>query len=209
VNKLVNEILKTIYSNILSGKKIILSHYLNAKIRIVLEAIMSTGRETVIYDPRNILLRHYTEKIPDNIPVINKCVEIPENYHLVALEIQIPLKKLFNRRNNTLITLTPGNYYFKTPREYVKIIISKVGENEYLLKFIDTGEKYRLRIDSEGVSIVEKPEGLIGEAYILLKNSMIEYGELTVKDAILIFRKELGIDRVEARKILSELVAFS
>jgi hypothetical protein len=206
VDKLVDEILKTIYSNMLSGRKAIISHYLNAKIKIILEAIRSTGWKTIIYDPRNILIRHYTEKIPDNIPVINKYVEIPENYHLVALEIQIPLKKLFSRRNNTLITLTPGNYYFKTPREYVKIIIDKVGGEEYLLKFIDTGEKYRLRISSGGVSIVEKPEGLVGEAYILLKNSMIEYGELTVKDAVLILRKELGIDRVEARRILSELV---
>ncbi len=201
-----DEILKTIYSNILSGKKIILSHYLNAKIKIVLEAIRSTRWKTIIYDPRNILARHYTDEIPDNVPVINKYIEIPENYHLVALEIQIPLKKLFSRRNNTLITLTPGNYYFKTPREYMKIIIDKIGENEYLLKFIDTGEKYRLRINSKEVSIVDKPEGLIGDAYILLKNSMIEYGELTVKDAVLILRRELGIDNVKARRILSELV---
>ncbi|ABN70252.1 hypothetical protein Smar_1157 [Staphylothermus marinus F1] len=195
-----------IYEKLLTNKKALISHYMNAKIILVLNAVkhVSRNKKILLIDPGNILREEYLVDIPENIIITYKFLEPPHDTVVIVFEPEIlPYR---SKIENVLITLTPGNYSFKIPREYTKIFLKQIQHNIYELLFTGSNERYRVRIEGNKVFLVEKPSGILGKAYEILRESMIEYGELTVKDATIILTKELGVNKVEARKILSELV---
>ncbi|ADI32407.1 hypothetical protein [Staphylothermus hellenicus] len=195
-----------IYEKLLTNKKALISHYMNAKIILVLNAVkhVSRNKKILLVDPGDILGEKYLVDIPENIIITYKFLEPPRDMVVVVFEPEILPYKL--NIENILITLTPGNYSFKIPRSYTKIFLKQIQHSIYELLFTDNNERYRVRIGENKVFLVEKPPGILGRAYEILRESMIEYGELTVKDAAIILSKELGVNKVEARKILSELV---
>lgn len=197
---------REIYEKLLTGRKALISHYMNAKMILVINAVkhVSRHKKVLIVDPGNNLREEYLDNISENIIITYKYLEPPHDVSVVMLEPEIPPYGL--RAENILITLTPGNYRFRIPYRFEKVFLKQAYYNTYELIFTNINERHRFRIKGHRILSVEKPPGLLGAAYDILKKSMIEYGELTVKDATNILVKELGIDKREARKILSELI---
>ncbi len=196
-----------LYQKLVNGKKAIISHYLNPKMILIVKLANKLRRKNekiIIVDPRNIIQTRYAHLLLDDIILTNKPPRETKVNTLFIIEPEYlnPYKIM---AENIILTLTPGNYRFKVPREYEKIILVKT-QDTYMLYFKDTNEKYRFKIVNNQIKTIIKPPGIIGEAYDLLKKSMIEYGEITVKDATIILVKELGISKEEARKILSKLI---
>jgi len=126
--------------------------------------------------------------------------------NLINLLVFYPrrIRKLLQCRASSLIIL--HRYTGIQIPGFAKYVVKRVpGTSEYILKSLDTNYTVRFEFTSNGIKEVNQPAGLKGEAYRILKNALSTYGEITIKDAVLILSKELGVDRKTARSILLEL----
>lgn len=197
--------LNYILQRISSGRKILLSHYLTPKLLLVIKSINYINKETIVFDEKQYLIKtNLIEKLRNNTLVSNKLITPPEKYRVIYIEPSRFPWKISNK--DILVTLTPGTYRFKIPTYYEKIYLNKLGENLYELYIRETLERFRIRIGKNKLLYEEKPYGLLGEAYEILRKTLLEYGELRVKDALNILVFELGISKEKAREILSKLV---
>lgn len=160
----------------------------------------------VVFDEKDYLNKtSLINNIRSDIVVSNNIqINPPGNYRLIYIEPSIFPWKISNK--NVLVTLTPGNYRFRIPKYYSKIYLNKISEDVFTLQLPNTMEKYRFRILNNKVEYVEKPIGIYGKAYVIIRDAVIEYGELSIRDAVNIIVKELGVTKDNARKILSKLV---
>lgn len=92
-------------------------------------------------------------------------------------------------------------------RHYKAHAVRWIHGDEYV--FETRSEGYSERFAFTGASIEPGPRlgALEARALELLKKSMLEYGELTTKDALFLISRELGVEKEEARRVLSRLVA--
>ncbi len=189
-----------------NGRWILRSHYMNAKIAIVLNIAFykSVKGRVLIIDWENnltpIIERIEVRGKPENILITGETPrDMGDAENILVLEPRKTPLDIHNR--NILITTTPGRKIW-IPRIYRKAYITRYDE-EYKLR---TGEEeYRFRLNGINIIEIDKPPGRLGEAYSLLRESILEYGELRVRDVVFILSKNLGISRDEARRILSEL----
>lgn len=82
--------------------------------------------------------------------------------------------------------------------------LTHVCDQEYLLK--SGFSKVRIVISPKYIGVSRELNGKTAKALDLLRRSIVDYGELTIKDAIEILAYNLGIKKDEARKILGLLV---
>ncbi len=189
-----------------TGRKALISHYLNPKLILVLHVIKSSDGPVLVIDENKYLVNTgLIEYVQDNALVsIDKGTRIPRNHRLVLIEPKKFPWRIFNK--NILITLTPRNYRFKIPSFYGRIYLNRIGDHGYELFIKDTMEKYRFNLNGLEIVFEDKPHGVLGRAYEVLKKAFIEYGELYVRDAVSIISRELGVSRDNARELLSKLV---
>lgn len=105
---------------------------------------------------------------------------------------------------NVIVFTTPISR-LRFPRIFERAIISKA-ENDYIYFNKRKLLKIRFRILDDDLVIIDKPYGTVGKAYELLKDSMMTYGDLSLRDAMFILTNELKIDKTDARRILDQLV---
>jgi len=200
-----NTLYKYIIKELIRGYKILLSHYINPKLVIITNIARYKRDYLLIIDEKQLLSKtRLIDYIPDKILLANKTIEGVDVDSIIYIEpTSFPWRE---NRANVLVTLTPGNYNYKPPRYYEKIYLTRINENLYELRFKKTMEKYRFRIKGLKLLFIERPSGLTGKAYDIITHAMIEYGELTIKDTIRLLVSELGIDKEEAKRILSKLL---
>jgi len=84
--------------------------------------------------------------------------------------------------------------------------LKEVGSSLFLLKDRRGGEKMYLEMNQLSISEAQFVEKRINrEGYNILLDSMTEYGELSVADAVVILQGRLKLTRAEARRLLYEL----
>lgn len=190
------------------GRWILISHYMWAKIILALELASRISRRepVVIIDQRNLFTPERLAQLrirgdQEKIIITNKNIAPHGINNLIILEPPVFPWKLYTR--NILVTTTPGSG-LKIPRNYRRAYLKKIHENLYQL--VVGNESFRIVIGSGRIQEKPAPPGSLGKAYNVLREAMLEYGELTVRDAIIILEKEMDITRSEARKILSDLL---
>ena len=187
------------------GRRALISHYLVPKLLLVIKTINHVEEEVIVFDTEHLLEKtQLINQIKDNIVITDTIVNIPRDKHVVFLEPNRLPWRIINR--NILVTLTPGTYKFKLPDYYDRIYLNKLSENLYELYIKDSMERLRFRIMGEEIVFEEKPSGILGKAYELLREALMEYGEIRVRDAINILVHELSVSKEKAREILSKLV---
>ena len=185
------------------GKWVITSHYLVPKILLVHKVIEYKARygNVLVIDPQNQYTRTISmiqvSSLSENIVVAD--TYIPGRYEAIAVIEPETYNEPKNR--NIIVTRTPGSSA-RIPRYYYKASISRAGE-EYIARI--RGEEIRFRIIGGDIVVEPALSPELREAYTLLRNAMMEYGELTVRDAVFILSRELGYTKDEARKILGRL----
>jgi len=194
-----------IYRNMLKGKKMLISHYLNIKLLIITDIVKKNPDLRIIIVDQNRLLEKtgLINNLPqDTIIADNMPLQIPRGVKLIIIE---PENIPWRINNDALITTTPLERR-RIPRYFDKILLDKVGELDYQITFLKTMEKYRFRVKDHEIILIEKPLGVYGEALKLIEDAVIEYGELTIKDAVNMLMNQLGLDKNSARKIIGKLV---
>lgn len=197
---------KIFLENIFNNRKVLISHYLIPKLKLVAYLLNNILSETIIFDENNYLIKTgIIDNISENIIVTsNKLTNPPVEYRLVYIE---PSTFPYKARNRSiLVTLTPGSYRFRIPRYYGRIYLVRASDNTYIIRVMETMEKYRFRIDNNDIVFINKPEGIYSTVYEIIRNAIIEYGELTTRDAVNLITKELSVSRENARKLIAKLV---
>jgi len=207
------EILFNFPWSLLQGKWVISGHDSWSKQLLALYLSLLASREGIVYlvtyQPIRIELidelKDVVEKIgynEDNIIVVHRRrLEKIDNARLIIFyEIPYTPKIDFS---NIIIFTTPGSGVRKY-RDWTRITLKKVDEKEYLLK---TPEGYlRLTISTKYIGLSKPLTGIYLEALNLLRKSIVEYGSLTIRDAIEILAYNLGLKKHKARELLGYLV---
>ncbi|WP_440058918.1 hypothetical protein ACSU1N_03750 [Thermogladius sp. 4427co] len=95
----------------------------------------------------------------------------------------------------------------KSPPSYTRHYLRRVDWGVYSFETPGEGERVVITLDKgvlregSGLTVVEE------KALELVKEAMINYGELKVGDVVFIISRELGVTKERAREILSKLVA--
>ncbi len=190
-----------VLEELLEGKWIIECHeaWLKAAITIHLARHLVEKNETLpVIDYPGILYR-IEASLPENIVLLTQPIQ--DTYRLVMIEPRT-IKTYPVLPENTVILTRPRTIR-RFPRDWCRAKIKRVTGHEYIIQG-DINERIVLLNNLE-IKTVEAPPGIKGEALEILRNAIIDYGEITVKDATIILAHELGIDKGEARKILVEL----
>jgi hypothetical protein len=195
--------LSHIYRKMTWGKWAIISHNMNAKLALLYNYIIRSAstRRIIIVDPWNYtdrIIMSLPQKLQDKIIITgeDKALQAPGNTTIILVEPRFfPFEQA-----NIIATATPGEHH--VPRNYRRIRIRDAGDH-YIVSI--GGEEYRVKI--QGTKITEeKLSGELEQTYELIREAMIEYGELTVRDTVFLVSKSLSIDRNKARRIIQQLV---
>lgn len=142
------------------------------------------------------------DAILDNI-VITNFDEQNETSIQAGLKIFYEPPRLPYCKGNCIVFSTPP-LRIKPHSPWRKVVIKKMHGHEYLLK---TSNSFtRIIISPEYIGVSKEPTGILGRALNLLRNAVIDYGSLTLRDAIDILAYNLGIKRSDARNLLGLLV---
>lgn len=82
----------------------------------------------------------------------------------------------------------------------------QVGLGDYLVD-VEGGEGFYIHIDSEGIGEPRLPAKLV-EAHRIMVRSFRTYGPFRTIDAINVLSREMGLDRAEARRIVTSLASM-
>lgn len=201
-----------LFDQLLKGRRVLVSLYINPKlilVKNVIEKAVNTGRVVLIVDPKALLSKFqlidttrrevsYVEKLElsGDISLFNNVFIIEPNY----------FPKLVGAVN-VLVTTSP-RFSVKRLRGFTKVYLKKIHGSTYLIELTDTMERFRLRITGGFVEALEnKPTGVLGRIYDVLRNGLMEYGELRVKDAVNLLKHELGLTKQQAYMYLRKLAS--
>ncbi|MEM1638834.1 MAG: hypothetical protein QXJ69_01985 [Desulfurococcaceae archaeon] len=191
------------------GRNIVMSYLTNTMFKMLFTIVSNAireKRELVVVDESKYVARYIPLELVESILVVNNIEEACNEENLFSI-VFMPrdLRKLtYCRARDVLVFTKPIRIH--NFREYVKYYLEKVAEgNEYVLKSPTKGVTYRFKISKGKLELIEKPAGILGQAYEIIKNTMSMYGDTTVRDIVVILTKEIGVDKKEARKILVDL----
>ncbi len=107
----------------------------------------------------------------------------------------------------TIITDNKSSRVLHQVRGLLKVFCSRVSQNVFMFKTIL--DKAMLEVSSRGIRDIYSvlPEGL-RKILGLLQEASVEYGPLTVSDAVTIISHSIGVKRNVAHKILIKLIKY-
>ncbi|WP_448577562.1 hypothetical protein [Thermosphaera sp.] len=187
--------------DLMTGWKAVYTHYAGITAKLASLIVKASDKPVGIVDEKNIILPYIPIEDFEAGKVLTGLAKDVGRIIIVEPD-RIPF--LGGRVENVIVFTTPGSR-LRIPRFFEKIYITKAGD-EYVYFNRKSFLKTRFKILGDKLVVIEKPFGMLGQGLEALKNAMLSYGELTVKDAVFILTKQLGIGKNEARKILSQLV---
>lgn len=204
--------LNYLLDQLLRGRRALISPFINAKLSLVknlVERAVAAGRSVLIVDPQGLLARLQLVDLSRKGVFYAESLDFVKNtYPFSNFFILEPhyLPKLHGI-NDVLVT-THVRSMAKLHGFYTRVYLKRLFGSTYLIELADTMERFRLRITGGVVEAVEnKPSGFVGRVYEVLKNSLMEYGELKVKDAVNVLKHELGLTKQQALMYLRKLAS--
>lgn len=198
---------------LLSGRNLVVSRSLNSLLKLVyslVAEISRTSRNVVIVDERGYVARYLPQDFPGDV-VLTLSLEdaCREEHNTVLVVAPRNLSALVKCKSRNLVVFSRASRD-QGLKGFTRFYLRKVpGVNEYLLECFDRGVTTRVGLEPGGLTVIESPPGIQGLAYEALKNALSAFGELTVKDAVLVLSKELGLDKKKARAVLVALAKRS
>jgi len=158
----------------------------------------------------NIAKRYGVVNALDMVKIFNKCIlpldNVKEIPSILVFNIDEQCISSLKRSSSRILFATcskVGNLR-KMLRFRIAYLKHAYGR-EYLLTYLN--ETIRICIEPTGIRLsLQTPRGILGKALNALRDSIMEYGTITTKDAIYVLMGSLKIDKRYARKILQELV---
>jgi len=207
--------------DLLKGCWIILSHSCNAKQLLAAYFSLLLSKYKKVYLIKDKSFRDELLTVLSKNNVVKEAVL--ENIFLIQLDTKILQRNSLignNSGNNVHILLYEPPFVpsfcskncivLKTPPLKKRIKFCKTASlthicgQEYLLK--SEFSKVRIVISPKYIGVARELNGKAAKALDLLRRSIVDYGELTTRDAIEILAYNLGVKKDEARKILGLLV---
>lgn len=196
-------------SELMSGKSSVISPSVNTLLRvtfILIRELLNRGLDVVVVDEKNYFARFTPIDLLDKIRLVEKidevCSEIVDVLIVLLPRNPYIVKKC--RARNVIVlsrSLKPLDKLGFT-RFYLKKL---QGNGEIEVRYYDKGSRFRISISSEKPLVYTKPIGVLGRVYDVLEEALSSYGEISVRDALLILSRELGISRDQARRLLIKL----
>ncbi|QOR94388.1 hypothetical protein IMZ38_07265 [Thermosphaera chiliense] len=187
--------------DLMTGWKVVYTHYAGVAAKLASLVVEASDKPVGLVDEKNIILPYIPLEDVESGKVLTGPVQGAGRIIIVEPD-RIPF--LGGLVENVIVFTTPGSG-LRVPRVFEKAYISKAGD-EYVYLNKKSFLKIRFKILGDRLVVIEKPFGILGEGLEALKNAMLTYGELSVKDAVFILTKQLGVGKNEARRILSQLV---
>lgn len=202
-----------VLEQILSEKSVIISHSLNALLKFaftLISAALDRDLNILVVDERRYFERYVPLELIERIVVTNSlenaCCDTS------ALVIAFTPKNLHGLLRCKAMNVVVFTRYFgaRRPGDYVKYYLKRIpGTGEYALTCYEKNISARIALGLGDVRVVESLPGIYGKAYETLKSALLTYGEMKVRDAILVVSKELGVDKKRARLIVITLARRS
>ena len=197
-----------IYGALLEGRVLISSRDVNALLKLcfsLLEVVVSRGLRVYILDEKGIASRYIPIDIAEKAVFVMSHEEACRNGDKLLIVLLPRYVKRFIKCKQGKIILLTTRAGFELPG-FTKYQLKRIpGTSEYVMKSLTTGVTYRLRFTNTGIVEVESPPGLLGKAYDVIKETLVNYGEVSIRDGVVILSRELGVDRKTARGILIKL----
>ncbi|MEM4535071.1 MAG: hypothetical protein QXP67_01805 [Desulfurococcaceae archaeon] len=193
-------------SDLTRGKKLFVSSHAGLLVKLailMIKSIVLKGVKPAIMDEQGLLLRYIPLDLLGSLQLVLSTQEACKNHYLIVFEPRLTGFLKTCQAPNILVFTKPRGLY---PAGFVKVFLKRVAStNHYLLRSPEMGLAVRVELTEHGITIAEKPKGVYGEAYEILKNAMSNYGEITVKDAVRVISLELNLDKLKARQVLQWL----
>ncbi len=140
--------------------------------------------------------------ILDNIVFLEK--SFSTNIVDAVLYIYVdPYKPFLPSHEGNIVLFVKPRLGYKKLYGWKKIILKRIEGYEFLLKTSSIVQ--RVVISPRYIGYSQGPSGILGRALSLLREGVVEYGVLSVRDAIDIIAYNIGVKRDKARWILGEL----
>lgn len=137
----------------------------------------------------------------DRLSSIVDTVALSEDLTIIIYEP--PKIPRINHSTNVVAFMTPPLRESIRPF-WQKALLKKAYKNEYILSA--SSVKLRIVISPSYIGLAHGPTGILGEILNLLRRSIVDYGSLTIGDAIDVISYNLGIKKSRARELLGELI---
>lgn len=196
-------------SELMSGKSGIISLSVNTLLKvtfIVMRELLNRGLYIVVVDEKGYLAHFMPTDLLDKVRLVERideaCSEVVDVL-IVFLPRNPYIVKTCRARNVIVLSrsLRPLDRLGFT-RFYLKKLLEN-GEIE--VRCYDKGSKFRIKISNRKPLVYTRPTGILGKAYDVLEEALSSYGEISIKDALLILSRELDIDKKHARRVLVTL----
>lgn len=198
-----------VLEQVLREKSAILSYSLNAMLKFAF-TLVSTALErnlsVSVVDERGYFERYAPLELVERIVITNNLENACDNTN--TLVIVFAPKRLCGLLRCRAMNVVIFTRYFgvRGLGDYIKYYLKRVpGTDEYMLICYEKNIHVRISLELSGVKVVGPLPGIYGKTYEVLKNALLTYGEMRVKDAILVVSKELGVDKKHARLIVVAL----
>jgi hypothetical protein len=189
------------------GQVAFASRNINALIKLgilVIKNLLKRNLRVVVLDEKSLLSRFAPVEFFDKVAFVKSLDEISAQSEALVVVAPGSLKRYYKCDSKVTVLLLKSPA--RSLRGFKQYYLQRIpGTSDYILKPIGEVGAFRVRLTESGVEEVPGPEGVLGRAYTIIKESLFTYGEITVKDAVRIISKELGLDKAEARKVLLNL----
>ncbi|MEM2024977.1 MAG: hypothetical protein QXW94_01645 [Desulfurococcaceae archaeon] len=197
-----------LFELLIYGRNMLISHYASSLIKLsilVIKEALIKDMSVGLFDERGTIVKYIPQELLQRATVYSNTSELPIGKDFLAI-LYLPgdgraLKGC--KSENVLALVKPGQVAKLV--NYTKHYLSRLTRNLYQLKCLNKGISVVFTFSTDDIEIIEKPPGIYGKAYEVLKTTMATYGTLTIKDAVLVLSKELGLEKRNARTILIHL----
>lgn len=193
----------SVLGELFKGRKIYVSRNTSVLVKLAIEALRTLAdKGPALVDGEGLVARYMPLELLDKVQLKESLEEACRESNILVAFNPKHTRALGTCMASTVLVFS-SRYAVRVPADYQKYYVSRAGTTRHIvLRSSSGGLPLRLVFAESGLKVVEKPPGIYGKAYDLLKQAMIDYGEVTVKDAVRILTLELGVSTNRAREVL-------
>ncbi len=140
----------------------------------------------------------------DNIVLVDRHGFISNRGDAVLYIYIDPYKPFLPKHTGNVIVMVKPRSGLKAFYGWKRVYLKRVEGREFILKHGSITQRVVISVDYIGLA--KSPRGFLGKALNVLRRGVVDYGSLSVREAVELLMYGLGIRKDEARNVLKELV---